>query len=339
MFVRRRRLLGAAVAALSLGALPRAGRAQSGLQVGGLPVTCNLTLPIAALMTSDGDAPGGKTPRRPFEFAKYSGWPELKESLMSGRLQAAYMLAPLIMDLADKKIPVKTVALGHRSGAVIMVRADSPYRNFRGLKGKRVAIPSRFAVDYLFLRKLLHKEGMTEKEVEIVEMAPPDMPAALYAKAVEAYATGEPFGAVAQRAGYARPLSMTRDEWPLYICCVLTVREELIKKNRPLVQQLVNHVLAAGQWLDQGPANRQKGIEIAARPQFFNQDVNVLKFVMENPADRVTYGDLKLVKSEFDELMQLSIEAGTMKRHVPYESYIDDSFVRNASATRVRLAI
>jgi NitT/TauT family transport system substrate-binding protein len=82
-------------------------------------------------------------------------------------------------------------------------------------------------------------------------MAPPDMPAALYAKAVDAYCTGEPFGAAAQAAGYARPLSMTRDEWRNYICCVLTVREELIQSNPALVQDLVNQVLGAGIWLDQ----------------------------------------------------------------------------------------
>jgi NitT/TauT family transport system substrate-binding protein len=64
----------------------------------------------------------------------------------------------------------------------------------------------------------------------------------------------------------------------------------------------------------------------------------VLKFVMENPTDRVTYGDLKLVKSEFDELMELSLAAGTMKRHVPYEKYVDDSFVKAAKPTRIALA-
>src|SRR5205823_1602432 len=103
--------------------------------------------------------------------------------------------------------------IGHRSGAVIMVRTDSPYRKFQDLTGKRIAIPSRFAVDFLFLRKMLAKEGMTDKDIGIVEMAPPDMPAALYAKAVDAYCTGEPYGAAAQRAGYAIPLRMTRDVW------------------------------------------------------------------------------------------------------------------------------
>ena len=337
-FLRRRQILqGAAAAALAVvGARPDAQGAAKPLQVGGLPVTCNLTLPIAcAASSADRDAP--QTSGSLFEFSKYSGWPEIKESLMTGRIKAAYMLAPLIMDLANSAIPVKIVSLGHRSGAVIMVRTDSSYKRFKDLTGKQVAIPSRFAVDYLFLRKMLAKEGMTLKDVNVVEMAPPDMPAALYAKAVDAYATGEPFGAVAQKAGYARPLSMTRDEWPNYICCVLTVRDELIKENRPLVQQLVNYVQGAGTWLDQTPANRAKAVQIAAGSKFFNQDPAVLQFVMDNPSDRVTYGDLRLIRSEFEELMELSLAAGTIKHHAPYENYVDETFVRNITPARIAL--
>jgi NitT/TauT family transport system substrate-binding protein len=328
---RRRQLMGGLLAsgipALSLLSSGRAEAALSPIQVGGLPVTCNLTLPVACMAKAANAGKPGALPQG-FEYSKYNGWPEVKESLMTGRIQAAYMLAPLVMDLADKKIPVKIVSLGHRSGAVIMVRTDSAYKKFSDLRGKRIAIPSRFAVDFLFLRKMLAREKMSPKDIEIVEMAPPDMPAALYAKAVDGYCTGEPFGAAAQRAGYARPLAMTRDEWRNYICCVLTVREELIKENRPLVQELVNYVQAAGSWLDTGPAMREKAITIASGRKYFNQDPNVLRFVMQNPADRVTYGDLRMIRAEFDELMQLSIEAGTIKRPIAYEQYVDESFVK-----------
>lgn len=319
----RRQLLAAALAAT----LPAGVAAAEPLLVGGLPVTCNLTLPVACV------ARGGKV----FEYSKYNGWPEIKESLMTGRVQAAYMLAPLVMDLADRRIPVKIVSLGHRSGAVIMVRTDSPVQRFQDLAGKRIAIPSRFAVDYLFLRKMLAREGMTAKQVQIVEMPPPDMPAALYAKAVDAYCTGEPFGAAAQRAGYARALRMTRDEWRNYICCVLTVREELIREQRPLVQDLVNHVLGAGQWLDRQQENRNKAVAIAAGRKYFNQDPAIIRFVMENPVDRVTYGDLRMIRSEFEELMQLSIDAGTLQRPVPYEKYMDESFSKAAQPAAIAL--
>ena len=308
------------------------------MEVGGLPVTCNLTLPVACMAKAASNrAAGAGVPGFSYAYSKYSGWPEIKESLMAGRIQAAYMLAPLVMDLADKKIPVKIVSLGHRSGAVIMVRTDSPYKHFKQLAGKRIAIPSRFAVDFLFLRKMLAQENLTPKDVQIVEMPPPDMPAALYANAVDAYCTGEPFGAAAQRAGYAIPLRMTRDEWRNYICCVLTVREELIHENRPMVQDLVDHVLGAGVWLDAKQEHRDKAVAIAAGRSFFNQDPNILKFVMENPTDRVTYGDLRMIRSEFEELMQLSIEAGTIQRPIPAESYLDESFAANARPAAIPL--
>jgi NitT/TauT family transport system substrate-binding protein len=339
-FLRRRQLLRGVVAAAAapFGTLSCTNQKQKPLQVGGLPVTCNLTLPVActAKAASNRADPAG-SPRFDYEFSKYSGWPEIKESLMAGRIQAAYMLAPLVMDLADRRIPVKVVSLGHRSGAVIMVRTDSPYQHFKQLAGKRIAVPSRFAVDFLFLRKMLAREGMTPNDVEIMEMAPPDMPAALYANAVDAYCTGEPFGAAAQRAGYARPLRMTRDEWPKYICCVLTVREDLINEQRPMVQDLVNLVLGAGMWLDAQQANRDKAVAIAAGRNFFNQDPNIIRFVMENPTDRVTYGDLRIIRSEFEELMQLSVEAGTIQHPIPYESYMDESFARNATPAAIAI--
>ena len=336
----RGQLLRGALAAAALPAIPWTASAAEPkpLVVGGLAVTCSLTLPVACAAKAAANR-GARTGAAPLSFAysKYNGWPEVKESLMSGRLQAAFMLAPLVMDLADKKIPIKIVSLGHRSGAVIMVRTDSPYHRFRDLARKRIAIPSRFAVDFLFLRKMLAAENMSPKDVEVVEMAPADMPAALYVKAVDAYCTGEPFGASAQRAGYGRVLRMTRNEWPKYICCVLTVREELIRTNRPLVQELVNYVLGAGAWLDQQQQNRTKGVQIAAGREYFNQDPNVLRFVMENPSDRVTYGDLRLIRKEFDELMQLSIAAGTLTHPVPYEKYVDDSFARAARPALIPL--
>jgi NitT/TauT family transport system substrate-binding protein len=335
---RRALLRGLAAAAMPFAAASCSKGKPGALVVGGLPVTCNLTLPVAcvAKSVSNQSAPAG-APKFEFQYSKYNGWPEIKESLMAGRIQAAYMLAPLVMDLADKGIPLKIVSLGHRSGAVIMVRTDSSYQHFRELAGKRIAVPSRFAVDYLFLRRMLAQENMDIADVQIVEMAPPDMPAALYARAVDAYCTGEPFGAAAQSAGYARPLRMTRDEWPRYICCVLTVREELIQQDPALVQDLVNCVLGAGAWLDQDPANREKAVQIAAGENYFNQDPRIIRFVMQNPSDRVTYGDLRMIRTEFEELMQLSLAAGTIGHPIPYEKYVDERFARAAHASAIPL--
>src|SRR3954465_7343472 len=139
---RRQLLQSLSAAALPLGAFSCARANPDALVVGGLPVTCNLTLPVACVAKGQSNKSASPGARKfDYQYSKYSGWPEVKESLMSGRIQAAYLLAPLAMDLADRGIPLKIVSLGHRSGAVIMVRSDSGYRSYKNLKGKRVAIP------------------------------------------------------------------------------------------------------------------------------------------------------------------------------------------------------
>jgi NitT/TauT family transport system substrate-binding protein len=44
-----------------------------------------------------------------------------------------------------------------------------------------------------------------------------------------------------------------------------------------------------------------------------------------------------MIRAEFEELMQLSIEAGTLKRPVAYERYVDESFARNAKPAAISL--
>ena len=271
-------------------------------------------------------------------FNKFNGWPELKEAMMSGQIQAAYLLAPMVMDLADRGVPVKIVALGHRSGAVIMTGINSTARNMGDLRGKRIAIPSRFAVDNIFVHRMMREYGLVNADVTLVEMAPPDMPAALYAGAIDAFATGEPFGALAQREGFGRILHMTRDEWPRYICCVLTVRQDLIDSDRRTVQRLVDHVLSAGVWLEGGGENRHLAADLAARREYFGQDSSLLRFVMDNPRDRVTYGDLRLIRSELDDIMQLALEGNVLARRVDYDKYVDESFMRAYRPREIKLA-
>ena len=111
----------------------------------------------------------------------------------------------------------------------------------------------------------------------------------------------------------------------------------LIEENPAMVQALVDYVLGAGQWLDAAQENRDKAAEIAAGLDYFNQDPEIIKYVMQNPADRVTYGDLRMIRSEFEELMELSMQAGTLGQAVPYEKYMDESFAQVARPTPIEV--
>jgi hypothetical protein len=81
---------GAVATAVSLGAFgcSRAEKGAGPLVVSGPPVTCNPTLPLACSLKAASNreaAPGA--PRFEYEYSKYGGWPEIKESLMAGRIE------------------------------------------------------------------------------------------------------------------------------------------------------------------------------------------------------------------------------------------------------------
>jgi NitT/TauT family transport system substrate-binding protein len=58
---------------------------------------------------------------------------------------------------------------------------------------------------------------------------------------------------------------------------------------------------------------------------------------MDNPTDRVTYGDLRLLRKEFEELMQMSLDAQTLKEPIAFERYVDESFVRAVQPTNISI--
>jgi NitT/TauT family transport system substrate-binding protein len=131
---------------------------------------------------------------------------------------------------------------------------------------------------------------------------------------------------------------MTQQDWPDYICCVLAVRQELIDTDRATVQRLVDYVLSSGMWLDSLQDNRTIAAHVAADPAYFNQDPRIIQYVMEHPPDRVTYGNLRLVKGEFDEIMELALDGGILRRRVAYDAYADESFIQAHRAVEIFIA-
>ena len=185
-----------------------------------------------------------------FEPIRFNGWPELKETFLANDLEATFILAPLAMSLREQGVPIKIVYLGHRDGTTMMVHKDSTIFRIEDLRGRKIAVPNRFSNQRLIIFKAFKERGMNIRDVTLVEMPPPDMPAALYSRSVDAIISGEPFMAQTEMDGYGRVLFMTKDVWPEFISCVLAVSERVIQTRRAEVQRLVDGIAKSGKWLD-----------------------------------------------------------------------------------------
>lgn len=262
-----------------------------------------------------------------FKSQKFTDWPTVTEALNAKEIGAAFILAPLAMELARNAADIRIVYLGHRDGTAIVVRTDSDIRDFGDLRGKTVAIPMRYANQNLLMHKMMKEWGMPYDSIDLRELPPPDHPTALSEGSIDGYIVGEPFAAKAEVDGFGRVLYHTKDIWPDFISCVLVVRQDLIESERALIQELVDGIAMSGKWLDEDLSHRMDAAEIAAEHYYF-QDPELLKFVLSKPVDRVKYTQLGPLKADFDEIMELGVEIGVLSGPIAFEDYVDDSFVR-----------
>ncbi len=276
-----------------------------------------------------------------FRSKKYTEFATIAEELKQGKLKASFILAPLAMTLRRQGLPIKIVHLGHRDGTTIMVRKDSDIHSFEDLRGKTIAIPHRYSNQRILLEREMEKHGMGPRDLEMVVYPPPEHPSALQKGVVDAYIVGEPFAAKAEVEGFGRVLAFTKDLWPGFISCVLVVHEDLIRDNRPLVQELVDGIAASGRWLDApgedlapgvhragdgaesrsvvvlprgwDARHRSQAAAIAARAEYYNQQADLIRFVLSKPPDRVRYTGLVPARADFEEIQRYAEKLGYFK--------------------------
>ena len=262
----------------------------------------------------------------------FQGFPEIKEALMSNKMQAAFMVAPMAIALRAQGVPVKIVYLGHRYGSAVVVRKDGPVKSFADLRGRIVAIPSRFSDERLIIYRALAANGMSARDVRMIEMAPPDVAGALAAGAVDAFSMGEPFPSQAEMAGFGRVLFHARQYWPDYISCVLVVRQDVIDRRPEAVQVLVDGIARSGLWLEEKERRRQHREHAAdfVGRYYYRQDPKLLRWALLQPIDRVKYEPLSPRRADFELIVRMMVETGVLEKPIPFEDFVDTRFAEGA---------
>jgi NitT/TauT family transport system substrate-binding protein len=280
-------------------------------KIGYLPITHSLAVVVADKLN------GGKYKQLKPELVKFSSWPELLDAYNSGKIQAASELMVLALAGAERGVPESVVALSHRHGDILTVAKE--INSVRDLKGKRVAIPHRMSVHNILLNQALKKERLTIKDVEWVEMPPPDMPAALARGDIKGFIVAEPFGTKAIQAGFGKKLINAKEIWPDYICCALVINPAFKKQYPGATKEYVESFTAAGRYID---TNRKEAIRIAR--QYMNIDEKVFE---QSLSHDVTYSDLRLKRGEVEQLQKYALEMSLLKKPVNLDSILDTTLV------------
>jgi NitT/TauT family transport system substrate-binding protein len=291
------------------------GQAHHELAIGFLPVTCHLTCPVTDFASKTTHS------NTNFDSRLFTDFPTVASALEAKQIQATFMIAPLAMKLREQGVPIKICYLGHRDGSEIVVGKNRNIRNLGDLKGKKLALPSLFSNQNFVIHKLMKDYGMKPDDIKLVVLPPPDMPTSLASGAIDAYFVGEPFCAKAELDGYGRVLYFARDIWPNFISCVLVVHEDLIKSNPEVVRDLVRGIAQSGLWAE---THRAEAAKLVA--PYYHQNEKVLNYVLTSNPERVKYVNLSATDADFQQIEDMGLKLGYLKKRTPMSELLDRSF-------------
>ncbi len=247
------------------------------------------------------------------ELQKFSSWSDLTDALNSGSIDGASVLIELAMSAVSQGIDLKAVALGHRDGNVIVTSED--IKSAADLKGRTIAIPHTQSSHNILVQDALAKAGLSADDIEIVQLAPSEMPSSLAGGSIDGYCVAEPFGAQAVSQGFGHVLATSEELWEDSYCCGLVFNgESLDHLDDTVIDTLIDKYHEAGDALDQKTAK-------TVAKKYLGQDEDVLDTSLE----WIHYDHLDMTEEAYQTLVDKVIEYGINDNPPSYEDFVYNS--------------
>uniref|UniRef100_A0A832EJ48 Chemotaxis protein CheW n=1 Tax=Desulfacinum infernum TaxID=35837 RepID=A0A832EJ48_9BACT len=305
------------------------------LKVAHIQITDHLTLGVLKHFMDSGK----QTPRHfQLETLCMSSWNPVQKALAEGEVDAAFVLAPLAMDLFAYGVPLHIVLLAHKNGS-IAVRKKAPDRSLKAMfQGKTFYIPHELSIhhilSHMFFQGLgLHPGMVSNAGCDVFyEVVPPvRMPEFLSGQpGACGFMVAEPIGTKAIAAGVADELFLSGELWENHPCCVVAVRDEILEQHPAAVQELVALLVQAGKFISTNPDSAAEiGVEFLDPQGTLGLKKAILKNVLTDPMGIKT-DDLLPVADDFVKIQDYMVERMGLGSRIDIHRLLDLRFAEKA---------
>ena len=254
-------------------------------------------------------------------------------AMSAGRLDGVVStIDTMLLYLKTGKEFQYVLALDDSAGGDAIV-ARKEIKSVKDLKGKKVAF-SEGSVSQFFLNVLLRESGLSQKDIDAVNMKPGDAGAAFVAEKVDAAVTWEPWVTKSKNTPFGHVL-VDSSKTPGLITDVLIFRRDVIEKRGKEIQGVVNAWNKAVAYWEKNPAESN---EIMAKglgdwlkdPKVFAETLSGVKFY--NKAANVKFFGTPQKPGDLAKVAQNAIDIwgsfGKLQAKMTPKDLINYSFVK-----------
>jgi NitT/TauT family transport system substrate-binding protein len=262
------------------------------------------------------------------------GTPEAAALLAAGQADVATLSGPAFATIIVKDAVPNGLTIisdnyqdGHPGNATnsFMVLKDSPIKAIADLKGKKIGINAFASAVDLVLRVVLKKNGIDpRRDVEIVEIAFPNIASAIREKRIDCGVLVIPFLAIESPKGDLRPVFTGGDAFgPSSVIFQVTTNAFLKEHPDAIKGFLADYVDGLAWFYD--PANRDKAIQLVS--DFTKSSKDVLNSYFATARDYYRDPNACISSQTIQRPLDAMFEEKLVDRRIDVSKYLNVSFL------------
>ena len=254
-------------------------------------------------------------------------WDDVVANMQSGKLAGTFILSPLAMQLINEGFPGKIVLKADTNGNGFVL--SHKIKTINDLKKQKtiLAVPHLYSQHHVLLHMILQQHKISADIANIVSMPPRDMILSLQRGEIDGFVVGEPEGqrAISVNAGWMAAISP--DIWPNHMDHVFMVTDNFIQQHPVQLQELINTLVKAGQFIEQNPHDAATmGEDYTGAP------AAVFEYVLTTPPNWINYSDMipsdTDINAMADKLVNMKLWS---QRPTDMAKFTDTRFVEQAN--------
>lgn len=191
------------------------------------------------------------------ETLKFTSGPAFYAAFQSGDIDIGFMGASPAVGALAQELPISIFAVENyaKDSEGLVVRPDSGISKLADLKGKRIGITRGSSGDYS-LHEMMEKAGLTEDDLEIVDLSVTNLMPAFNKGAIDGAVYWEPWQGLMRKAG-GRQIA-TDSDVGVKMSILWLARTEWLDQNPDATQQVLKAIDQATNTIENNPEQAAK---------------------------------------------------------------------------------
>ncbi len=309
--------------------------------------------------------------RTEMKKAKYiieriGSWPELRAYFMSGKVDMAFIICPMAMDMFTENPDFRWVGLMHRDGNALAINAllnedvnllknrierkpdekvanaFSKAKKYNG-KPTQCGVPSLLSTHTVVLYKYLKDHGKTlglgyglSKDVIALEIAPPKSPSFIRRQnsrgAPASFEQSLPWADVVETQGFGYVAWYSKDViiWPNgHVECIAIATNNAIKNKNDALKEVIYYIHKAG--IDIENARMRGGSEIIEISDMIRKHIpkhnqDAIIQSLRSDLNVINYKNLNIDKEGLRQIMNYAVDGGILNKPIDIDAFADERF-------------